>query len=275
MPSVCTLKYDLNGAKHFSKVDIRDAFLTVELDEGSKDLTIFSTPWGLYRYKRLNMGLCVASELFQEKMTRNLQGLVNVKVAMDDILVFGKTQEEHDAALHALMIRLVDLNLTVGVDKCEFNKEEIVFYGMVISKHGIKPKQQKLDDFMNASIPSNNKEVKSFLSLAQYFQERIPNLANMSAPLRRMLQKFQEYSWGPMQQESFDRIKTAILLNCLGHFDDRRRTEVWVDAGPNGVAAYIIQSIKMVRTGRSLLVVATRSVCQCGSVCINSTLMQK
>lgn len=139
MPSVCTLKYDLNGAKHFSKVDIRDAFLTVELDEGSKDLTIFSTPWGLYRYKRLNMGLCVASELFQEKMTRNLQGLVNVKVAMDDILVFGKTQEEHDAALHALMKRLVDLNLTVGVDKCEFNKEEIVFYGMVISKHGIKP----------------------------------------------------------------------------------------------------------------------------------------
>ena len=244
MPSVSTLKYDLNGARFFSKVDIRDAFLTVELDEESKNLTIFSTPWGLYRYKRLNMGLCVASELFQEKMTRNLQGLINVKVAMDDILIFGRTQLEHDEALVALLRRLVDLNLTVGEDKCEFNKEEITFYGMVISKHGIKPKKQKLDDFMNASIPSSIKEVKSFLSLAQYFQERIPNLANISAPLRLMLTKFHEYSWNASHQAAFEKIKTAILLNCLGHFDDRRRTEVWVDAGPNGVAAYIIQSDK-------------------------------
>ena len=114
MPSVCSLKYE-NGAKFFSKADIRDAFLPIELDESNKDLTIFSTPWGLYRYKRLNMGLCEASELFQEKMTRNLQGLKHVKVAMDDILVSGKRQEEHDEAL----------NLTVGEDKCEFNKEEI------------------------------------------------------------------------------------------------------------------------------------------------------
>jgi len=113
---------------------------------------------------------------------------------------------------------------------------------MVISKHGIRPKKEKLEDFMNASIPSNSKEVKSFLSLAQYFQERIPNLANISAPLRIMLTKFQDYNWGPKQQEAFLKIKTAILLNCLGHFDDKRRTEVWVDAGPNGVAAYIIQS---------------------------------
>jgi hypothetical protein len=90
--------------------DIKDAFLTIELDDESKDLTIFSTPWGLYRYKRLNMGLCVASELFQETLTQKLAGLRNIKVAMDDILVFGKTKLEHDEALEALLKRLVELN---------------------------------------------------------------------------------------------------------------------------------------------------------------------
>jgi len=256
MPSISTLKYDLNGMKYFSKVDIRDAFLTIELDDESKNLTIFSTPWGLYRYKRLNMGLCVASELFQETLTSKLAGLKNVKVAMDDILVFGRTQAEHDEALEALLKRLVELNLTVGEAKCEFSKTEITFYGMIISKDGIRPKKQKLEDFMAASIPKTTKEVKSFLSLAQYFHERIPNLSNIGAPLKILMKKFQDYFWGPAQQKAFELIKSSILLCCLGHFDMNRETEVWVDAGPNGIASYIIQSDK---DGRN------RTLITCGS----------
>lgn len=96
MPSVQSLSYDLNGKKVFSKIDIRDAFSTVELDEDSRQLTTFSTPWGLYRYKRLNIGLCVASELFQEVFSGKLCDLKNIKVAIDDVLVYGKDQEEHD-----------------------------------------------------------------------------------------------------------------------------------------------------------------------------------
>jgi hypothetical protein len=256
MPSISTLKYDLNGMKYFSKVDIRDAFLTIELEDQSKNLTIFSTPWGLYRYKRLNMGLCVASELFQETLTSKLAGLTNVKVAMDDILVFGHTQTEHEEALEALLKRLVELNLTVGEAKCEFSKTEITFYGMIISKDGIRPKKQKLEDFMAASIPKTIKEVKSFLSLAQYFHERIPNLSNISVPLKILMKKFQEYFWGAAQQKAFELIKSSILLCCLGHFDINRETEVWVDAGPNGIASYIIQSDK---NGRN------RTLITCGS----------
>ena len=79
MPSVQALSYDLNGNKWFSKVDIRDAFNQIELDEESKILTTFVTPWGLYRYLRLNMGLCVASEIFQEILSSKLADLKNIK----------------------------------------------------------------------------------------------------------------------------------------------------------------------------------------------------
>ena len=193
------------------------------------------------------MGLCVASELFQDTFSKKLVNLRNIKLAMDDILVFGRTQLEHDEALEVLLKRLIELNLTVGEAKCEFSKEEITFYGMVISKEGIKPKVQKLRDFISASEPKTLKEVKSFLCLAQYFHERIPNLAIITAPLRIMSKKFQDYVWGPEQQSSFELVKKTIFLECLGHFDDSKETELWVDAGPNGLAAYLIQSDKGVK----------------------------
>ena len=79
------------------------------------------------------MGLCVLLRKINPSTTRLK------KRQSHEILVFGAAQEEHDEALEALLHRLVKLNLTVGEEKCEFNKEEITFYGMVISKNGIKP----------------------------------------------------------------------------------------------------------------------------------------
>lgn len=80
------------------------------------------------------------------------------------------------------------------------------------------------------------------MSLAQYFQERIPNLANINEPLRLLLKNFKTYKRREKQEEAFEPIKISILLNFLGHFDASRKIEVWVDAGPNDSAVYIVQS---------------------------------
>ena len=127
MPNIVQLKKDLAGMKFFSKIDIRAAFNTIMLDEESRNYTVFSTPWGkLYRYKRLNMGLCIASELYQEKMMLLLADLKNIRVAIDDILVFGQTREEEFEACEALMQRLKQLNLTIN-EKSVFNVPELEF----------------------------------------------------------------------------------------------------------------------------------------------------
>ena len=82
------------------------------------------------------MGLCIASELFQQVLSAKLADLKNIKVAIDDILVFAKTEQEHDQALHALMTRLTELGVTCKLEKCLFKKHEIEFFDMIIS--GIK-----------------------------------------------------------------------------------------------------------------------------------------
>jgi len=211
MPSVQSLSYDLNGNSHFSKIDIRDAFLTVELDEQSKALTTFTTPWGLFRYKRLNMGLCIASELFQEVFSNKLSDLKNIKVAIDDVLVYGKTKHEHDEALEALLQRLMDLNLTCKYEKCIFDSDEVEFFGMTISKNGIKPKSDKLKDLFEAEAPKDVKQLRSFLGLATYFSNRIPNLSETAKCLRELLRDGSFYKWMPSHQTAFESIKNKLL----------------------------------------------------------------
>jgi hypothetical protein len=78
----------------FSKIDLKDAFNQVIIDRSCRNLTAFSTPWGTFRYCRLNMGLSIASELFQSILTDILQHIPQQKLGTDDIIVYGKDYED-------------------------------------------------------------------------------------------------------------------------------------------------------------------------------------
>ena len=106
MPTVEELIHDLNGAKVFSKLDLRNGYHQLELENSSRYVTCFSTHLGIFRYKRLNFGISSASEIFQETISNVIQDIDNVKNISDDILVFGKTQQEHDIALDRTFKRL-------------------------------------------------------------------------------------------------------------------------------------------------------------------------
>ncbi len=260
MPNIVQLRRDLNGMKYFSKVDIKSAFNTLMLDEQSRDYTVFSTPWGkLYRYKRLNMGLCIASELYQEKMTSLLSDLKNIRVAIDDILVYGETAEEERECCEALLKRLVNLNLTIN-DKSIFNVPELEFFGMTINEHGIKPNAHKIQSLLDMKPPQNKKDLESYLGLANYFHERIPKLAEISEPLKLLKTKnSKQFIWTAEHQISFDAIKTAISTNALGHFTMSHETELWVDASPIGVAAFLVQVNPLNQNDRKLIACKSKS----------------
>lgn len=87
----------------------------------SRDLTTFSTHVGLFRYKRLNFGINAAAEIFQDTIRQvlvNISGVINVS---DDILIFGRTKQEHDKALKEVLGRLKQSGLTINEKKCFFN----------------------------------------------------------------------------------------------------------------------------------------------------------
>jgi hypothetical protein len=91
MPTLQDFKAEVNGAKFFSKIDLKQACHQLELHPDSRFITTFSTHEGLFQYKRLNYGTNSAAEIFQNVLQQNLSDIRGVKNLVDDIIIHGKT----------------------------------------------------------------------------------------------------------------------------------------------------------------------------------------
>jgi hypothetical protein len=131
-PTLDDMILDLNGAKVFSKCDLKNGYHQLELSKESRNITTFTTHVGLRRQERLSFGISSAAEIFQNTPRSALEGLDGVRDISNDIIVFGCTQEEHDNRLERLFIRLHERNLTLNKSKCEFNKDKLEFYGHIL-----------------------------------------------------------------------------------------------------------------------------------------------
>ena len=245
IPTVDDVRFELNGAKFFTKLDLSQAYHQLELDEASRSITTFSTHLGLYRYKRLNYGTNAAAEIFQYTLQTQLQGLKCVKNIADDIIVFGQTREEHDENLDKCLARLKSKGLTLNKSKCTFLSDTLEFFGQVFSKHGTRPDPKRVSDLLNAPVPKNVHEVRSLLGMASYSSHYIANFATISAPLRELTKKNARFEWKAVHQEAFDKLTRALSSSpCMSYFDPKKETYIVVDASPVGLSAILSQNSK-------------------------------
>ncbi|XP_003369578.1 reverse transcriptase family protein [Trichinella spiralis] len=116
----------LVGAQWFSTLDLASSYLQVEVEEQDQEKTAFTTPFVLYQFKVMPFGLCYAPVTFQRLMEIALRVLVgsDCLVYLDDVIVFGKTAEEHTARLHEVLRRLWEVGLKVKPEKCRLMKRK-------------------------------------------------------------------------------------------------------------------------------------------------------
>ncbi|CAB4039287.1 Hypothetical predicted protein [Paramuricea clavata] len=144
----------MNGAKVFSKLDLRSGYHQLLLAEESTCITTFVTHKGLRRYKRLNFGTNSASELFQKVIHDQIHGTPGAINISDDVIIYGKSQQEHDSSLHNVCQRFVEVSLTLNNEKCQFSQTKLTFFGIVFSAEGISADPHKVSAIKNASPPS-------------------------------------------------------------------------------------------------------------------------
>ena len=144
MPSVEQTLAQIGAARIFSKLDANSGFWQVEFSRDSALLTTFITPFGRYCFNRLPFGITSAPEHFQRRMGDIVSGLEGVVCLVNDILVFGETQEEHGRCLTAVLARIKDAGLTLNREKCQFNRTSIKLLGQVVDGAGIRPDPDKL-----------------------------------------------------------------------------------------------------------------------------------
>jgi len=134
-PTIDDVVHELNRATVFSKLDLRAGYHQLELHPDSRYITTFSTHFGLTHYKRLSFGVSSTAEVFQNTICQTLQGLSGVKNLSNHIIVYGASLTDHDNNLRALFHRLKESGLTLNLEKCEFNKSRLEFFGFIFGQN--------------------------------------------------------------------------------------------------------------------------------------------
>ena len=137
MPGVDYTLANIGKSSHYSKIDLNSGYFQVKLDDNSKELTTFLTPFGRFRYLRIPQGLSSSPEVFSKKVAHILSGLEGVVSLIDDVLIHGPDEETHNRRLLAVLQRLKENNITLKFEKCEFNVAKIKFLGLVLSSEGV------------------------------------------------------------------------------------------------------------------------------------------
>ena len=106
LPDVDYLLAKIGKARVFSFLDLNSAYWQMELDESSKLLTTFITPFGRFCYNRLPFGLSSASERYQRAVNTILSGMKNVSCLQDDVFLFSENEAEHETLLHSVLSKL-------------------------------------------------------------------------------------------------------------------------------------------------------------------------
>ena len=155
IPTVDEVLHNLNQSTVFSKLDLKWGYHQLELHPDSRSITTFTTHCGLYRYKHLMFGINSAPELYQHVIQQTLQGCEGVANISDDIIVHGRSTEEHNKRLQQVLERLKEKNQTLNTKKCKFHMTQLVFVGLVLTDKGIGPTKDKVRAIVDAREPQN------------------------------------------------------------------------------------------------------------------------
>ncbi|XP_055329924.1 uncharacterized protein K02A2.6-like [Paramacrobiotus metropolitanus] len=230
----------LNGGTRFSKIDLKDAYMQIPLDEESRRLVVINTHKGLFQYNRLPFGVASAPSIFQQKMEIVLQGCSGYAVFLDDIIVKGKNETEHNRNLDGVLERLDANGFTVKMSKCQFNVESVEYLGFIIDKDGRHIASSKTEAIIKMPAPQNIGQIRSFLGMMNHYARFIPNLSDRCGIFYDLLKKEREWNWDAQCQQRFEELKEALSnATYLTHFDPSLPLILAADASPTGVGAVL------------------------------------
>lgn len=181
-PKIEELFACMQGGERFTKLDFRNAYNQLRVDDETSKLLAWSTHKGSYEVLRLSYGFKPATAIFQREVERVFQGCSYTANLLDDLIVTGKTTKEHIGNVKEVLKRCREAGFKLNKDKCEFFKPSVKYLGHIIDKDGLRTDPNKVLAILNVPIPSSITEVKSFLGMVNYYRKFLHNMSDVLAP---------------------------------------------------------------------------------------------
>lgn len=243
IPIVEELLDELNGAKFFTKLDLKSGYHQVRMHHADVEKTAFRTHQGHFEFLVMPFGLSNAPSTFQALMNLVLQRFLrkSVLVFFDDILVYSNSFTEHMQHLRSVLTVLRDHDLHVKRSKCSFATTSVNYLGHVISAEGVSMDSAKVQAVASWPRPCSVRGLRGFLGLAGYYRRFINNFGTIAFPLTQLLKK-EAFHWTDQAEQAFAALKQALTAAPVLQLPDFSQTFVVdCDASGTGFGAVLHQ----------------------------------
>ena len=241
------------GSVMFSTLDMTSGYHQIPIKEEDIPKTAFVTKQGLYEFTTMPFGLTNAPATFQRVMEIACRGLQwsRCLIYLDDVLIFGRTPEEHATRLKLVLERIRKAGLKLKPEKCELFQTEVRFLGHVVSAEGVQPDPTNTSKIRDWSVPKSVTEVRQFLGLCSYYRKFVKNFSIVAKPLSDLTCRESSLVWNTQCQEAFDELKAKLLGTEVTAFPlDDAPFILDTDACDTGIGAVLSQ----VQSGRERVV---------------------
>ena len=240
LPNMETLIEDVSKYKVFSQLDLKSAYHQVALNESDKMYTAFEADGCLYQFTRLPFGVTNGVACFQRLMNSLIRehDLKGVFCYIDDIIVCGTTENEHNESLRRLLDIFSTKGITLNKEKCKFNQHSIRFLGYHVSDGNIKPDEERLKPLKELPIPEDTASLKRAIGLFSYYSSWINKFSEKLCPLLQA-------DHFPLTNDAisaFNEIKREIEASCRSTVDPNLPIIVETDASDFAISATLNQS---------------------------------
>ncbi|KAL0549351.1 hypothetical protein IC582_013832 [Cucumis melo] len=249
LPRIDDLFDQLQGATVFSKIDLRSGYHQLRIKDEDVPKTAFRSRYGHYEFIVMSFGLTNAPAVFMDLMNRVFREFLDtfVIVFIDDILIYSKTEAEHEEHLRMVLQTLRDNKLYAKFSKCEFWLKQVSFLGHVVSKAGVSVDPAKIEAVTGWTRPSTVSEVRSFLGLAGYYRRFVENFSRIATPLTQLTRKGASFVWSKACEDSFQNLKQKLVTApVLTVPDGSGSFVIYSDASKKGLGCVLMQQGKVV-----------------------------
>ena len=249
LPRISEILADCGTGKYFASIDMTNSFFQTRMHPDDVKLTAVNTPWGLYEWVVMPMGIKNAPAIHQRRVTSALRPFIGriCHVYLDDIVIWSQSIDEHVQNVTSVLSALKSNKLYCNPKKTKLFCTQIRFLGHCVSANGIEADEGKADRILDWPTPASAKQVRSFLGLVRYLSVFLPKLSEHTGILDELTKKECDKLfpvWTPRHQKAFEAIKSLVTsADCLTSIDPSLMPEykifVTTDASDFGLGAVL------------------------------------